>query len=222
MNIDDLIKLYEKKKQKYGKNAYRYLSELLAEAKKQHKKDFVKIDHEQSWRSFKGHNLEKLIEYIIIDEIRDLGLDVVNGNSLERKLSENLSEELAKVKINILVDFGEFGFHLPDADIIIFEPYTSKVIAILSSKVTLRERIAETGYWKIKLAANKITNHIKVFFVTLDEDGTLTFKNPVKKGRAIAETDIDCSYVLSEANIQETKKVKTFDKFINDLKKLIK
>jgi type II restriction enzyme len=75
-----------------------------------------------------------------------LGLKIVNGASLERTLINNLSDELAKVKRNLLVDFGEFGAHLPDVDIIIYEPKTSKIIAVLSSKVSLRERIAQTGY----------------------------------------------------------------------------
>ena len=97
-----------------------------------------------------------------------------------------------------------------------------KVIAILSSKVTLRERIAQTGYWKMKLASDKVTEHIKVYFVTLDEDGTLTLKKPVKKGRAIVETDLDGSYILSEMAIEESDKVKMFDKFIEDLNTLIK
>ncbi|MFH0924896.1 MAG: hypothetical protein V1872_04575 [bacterium] len=65
MNIKDLIKLYDKKKERYGIEAYRYISNLLAEAKTQHEKDFNGTDHEQSWRAFKGKNLEKLIEYII-------------------------------------------------------------------------------------------------------------------------------------------------------------
>jgi len=92
---------------------------------------------------------------------------------------------------------------------------------IIFSKVTLRERIAQSGYWKLKLASDKVTEHIKVYFITPDEDGTLTIKSPVKKGRAIVEADLDGSYVLSEETIEESEKVKTFDKFIADLKKLI-
>jgi len=221
MTINDLITLYEKKKEKFGKEAYRHISNLLREAKEQHKKDFQGDDHEQSWRAFKGKNLEKLIEFIIVDEVRSLGLEVVNGNSLERTDGENLSKEMNLVKRNLLIHYGEFGSHLPDVDIIIFNPKTSKVIAVLSSKVTLRERIAQTGYWKIKLASDEVTKHIKVYFVTPDEDGTLTVKFPSKKGRAIVEVDLDGSYVLSETNIEESKKVKMFDKFIDDLKKLI-
>lgn len=222
MTINDLIDLYNKKKEKYGKEAYRHISNLLREAKAQHKKDFEGNDHEQSWRAFKGKNLEKLIEYIITDEVRELNLEVVNGNSLERTNGNNLTKELGMVKRNLLIDYGEFGSHLPDVDIIIYNPTNSKVVAVLSSKVTLRERIAQTGYWKIKLASDKVTQHIKVYFVTPDEDGTLTIKNPAKKGRAIVEVDLDGSYVLSETNIEESVKVKMFDKFIDDLRNHIK
>ena len=220
MRINDLIKIYNQKKIKFGNEAYRYISNVLAEAKKEHKKDFTGDDHEQSWRAFKGKNLEKLIEYIITDEVRALGLEVVNGNSLERTNSSNLSKELSQVKRNLLIDYGKFGSHLPDLDIIIYKPKTSRVVAVISSKVTLRERIAQTGYWKIKLASDKVTKHIKVYFITPDEDGALTAKKPAKKGRAIAELDLDGSYVLSEANIEESNKVKMFNKFIDDLKAL--
>lgn len=222
MTINDLIKIYETKKQKYGIEAYRHISNVLKEAKEQHKKDFLGKDHEQSWKAFKGKNLEKLIIYIIEDEVKTLGLKVVNGNKLERTREENLSEELALVKRNLLIDYGEFGYHLPDVDIIIYKPKTGKIVVVLSSKVTLRERIAQTGYWKMKLQAQELTKHIRVYFVTPDEDGTLTIKSPTKKGRAIVEVDTDGSYVLSETDIEESDKVKMFDKFIDDLKKLLK
>ena len=222
MTIQDLIKIYEKKKAKYGIEAYRHISNVLTEAKKQHKKDFIGKDHEQSWRAFKGKNLEKLIVHIIEDEVKSLGLRVLDGNKIERTKEKNLDEEFAKVKRNLLIDYGEFGYHLPDVDIIIYEPKTGKVVAVLSSKVTLRERIAQTGYWKMKLLSQDLTKHIRVYFVTPDEDGTLTIKDPAKKGRAIVETDTDGSYVLSETTIEKSSKVKMFDKFIEDLKKLLK
>ncbi len=222
MTFKDLEKLYDKKKMKFGKEAFKHISELLSEAKALHKKDFIGNDHEQSWRAFKGKNLEKLIEYIIEDEVKNIGLDVVNGNSLERTECKNLSQILGKVKRNLLIDYGEFGCHLPDVDIIVFNPKDARVVAVLSVKVTLRERIAQTGYWKLKLASDKQTKHIKVFFITPDEDGTLTQKKPAKKGRAIVEKDLDGSYVLTEAKIKTSKKVKLFDKLVVDLKTIFK
>jgi type II restriction enzyme len=221
MTVDDLFVMYEQKKKTYAEQTYRQISNILSEAKVIHKKDFQGDDHEQSWRAFKGKNLEKLIEYIIKDQVEALGLKIINGNSLERTEITNLSKNLGLVKRNLIVDYGEFGMHLPDVDMVIYEPHTSKVLAVLSSKVTLRERIAQTGYWKFKLSADEATKHIQVYFITPDEDGTLIHKYPPKKGRAIVETDIDGSYVLSEAQIEESEKVKMFDKFIDDLKSLI-
>ena len=97
---------------------------------------------------------------------------------------------------------------------IIYDPKTSKVVAVLSSKV------AQTGYWKIKLASEEVTKHIKVYFITPEEDGTLTIKKPAKKSRIIVEVDTDRAYVLSETDIEESDKVKMFDKFIDDLKSI--
>jgi len=226
MKVSDLIEMYESKKQRFGIDAYKHVSELLSEAKELHRRDFLKNptpqgDHEQSWRAFKGKNLEKLIAYVIKDEVASLGLKLVEGNTLERTRSENLSRELSTVKRNLLIDYGEFGSHLPDVDIIVYEPETSKVIAVISSKVTLRERIAQTGYWKIKLSRDKATEHIRAFFITPDEDKTLEIRTPAKKGRAIVEIDTDGSYVMSETKVQESPKVKMFDKFIDDLKELV-
>jgi type II restriction enzyme len=101
MMIKDLIRLYEQKKNEVGSDAYRFISKILQDAKELHKKDFVGRDHEQSWRAFKGKNLEKLIEHIIVDEVRNLGLDVINGNSLERTSGSNLSKLMSTVKRNL-------------------------------------------------------------------------------------------------------------------------
>jgi type II restriction enzyme len=218
-----LVQLYTNKKEQYGIETYRHISEVLKEAKVLHKEDLMSrgtLDHEQSWRAFKGNNLEKLIVHILTDEIHALGLKVVSGKTLERT-SSKLDEVMDKVKRNVLVDYGDFGMRLPDVDIVIFDPSDSHVLAVVSVKVTLRERIAHTGYWKLKLSNAPVTKDIKVYFITLDEDKTLSIKEPAKKGRAIAETDTDGSYVMTEENIEESDHVKLFDKFIIDIKNII-
>lgn len=83
------------------------------------------------------------------------------------------------------------------------------------------ERIAQTGYWKLKLMNNPLTKGIKVYFMTPDEDCTLAVKIPAKKGRAVVEVDTDGSYVMSENAIEESEHVKTFDKLMVDLKTLL-
>jgi len=225
MKFEDLKELYLQKEEEYGVDTYKYISQLLKEAKVFHKKDWLKNptkggDHEQSWKAFKGKNLEKLIQYMITEEVEDLGLKVVNGNKLEK--SVKLPLELSKVKRNLTIDYGEFGLHLPDVDIIIYNPSSYKVLVVISSKVTMRERIAQTGYWKLKLLQDEATKHIRVYFLTPDEDGTLTFKKPAKKGRAILEVDLDGSYILTEEKIEESNKVKLFEHFIEDLRGLLK
>jgi len=225
MKFEDLKKLYLQKEEQYGVDTYKYVSQILKEAKEFHKKDWLKNptpkrDHEQSWRAFKGKSLEKLIQYIITEEVEDLGLKVINGNKLER--TKKLSLELSKIKRNLAIDYGEFGLHLPDVDIIIYNPSSYKVLVVISSKVTLRERITQTGYWKLKLLQDEATKHIRVYFLTPDEDKTLTFKKPTKKGRAILEVDLDGSYILTEEKLEESNKVKLFEHFIEDLRGLLK
>jgi type II restriction enzyme len=226
MNIRDLIRLYEEKRRKYGDKTYQHISEFLSEVKELHYEDWLKNptpggDHGQSWRAFKGKNYEKLILHIIKKEVESLGLKIVGGNRLEKTMSKNLPLDLNRVKRNLYVDYGEFGPHLPDVDLIIYQPESCKVVAVISSKITLRERIAQTGYWKIKLSDDDLTKHIKVFFVTPDEDDTLLTKKPTKKARAIVEIDTDGAYVMSITQVEESSRVKMFDKFIPDLRKLL-
>lgn len=223
MNFDDLKDMYSARQLVEGVEAYRTVSQLLQDAKERHKQDFLRDkpdgDHEQSWRAFKGKNFEKLIQHIITESIEALGMKVINGNKLER--SRNLPSELSQVKRNLAIDYGEFGLHLPDVDIVVYNPRDRKVIALISSKVTLRERIAQTGYWKLKLLESETTEHIKVYFITPDEDGALTDTYLPKKGRAIVEIDLDGTYVLTEANLEESDKVKLFEHFIEDFRQVI-
>jgi type II restriction enzyme len=226
MNTKDVIRLYEEKRRVHGADAYKHVSELMVEIKELHHKDWLKKptkarDHEQSWRAFKGKNFEKLILHIVRREVEELGLRIASGNTLERTMGKNLSPELNRVKRNLLVDYGKLGSHLPDIDLVVYHPRSCKVLAVISSKITLRERIAQTGYWKIKLSDDDLTKHIRVLFVTPDEDGTLSTRKPAKKGRAIVEADTDGAYVLTKSAVQESHKVKMFNKLIPDLKKLL-
>ena len=79
MNFEDLKRLYLKKREQLGAATYKHISELLKEVKELHKQEWLKHptpsgDHEQSWRAFKGKNLEKLILFIIEVDVKDLGL----------------------------------------------------------------------------------------------------------------------------------------------------
>jgi type II restriction enzyme len=95
------VQLYEKKKELYGVDTYCHISEILKEAKSFYKAYFItqgKTDHEQSWRAFKGKNLEKLVVHILADEVRELGLKISSGNTLERASSAQPDEIFDTVK----------------------------------------------------------------------------------------------------------------------------
>ncbi|MEO0196558.1 MAG: hypothetical protein ABIL89_01775 [candidate division WOR-3 bacterium] len=67
-------------------------------------------------------------------KLRKIGFEVIKGSKLEK----------ADNKLGV-VDFGEFGMHLPDADLVVYEPKKCKPIAIISSKATI-------GMLSLKLA----------------------------------------------------------------------
>lgn len=220
---DKLKKQILEKVEKRGLNA---LPSILNDVRDEYISEAEKYgikDPEQSWKSFEGNLLEDVILKCINKEIEKAGLKlkVEKGRSLERTEYAKLEECLSSVKKELVVNYGKFGFHLPDADLIIYDPKECKPIAVISSKATLRERIAQTAYWSIKLKQGNVTRNIKVLFITLDEDKDLKLKEPAKKGRAIAEIDIDCTYVITDDKIEESDKVKKIDKFFDDLKKFV-
>lgn len=221
-NCEDVINLYKEVERDRGKEAYKYVSIVFEEAKIAHKEDFLKRkpngNHEQSWHRFIGNCFEKLLQFILQGLIEEFGLEIVSGNKLDKN---NLSQKFDAVKRNVVVDFGEFGMQLPDADIVIFDPKDYRVIAIVSSKTSLAERVAQTGYWKFKLLESPNTKHIKAYLITTDNKKDLTKKNPAKKSRIIAEVELDGSYVLTQDDVEESDKVKLFEHFIQDFKKVI-
>ena len=220
---EDVKNLYKEMERTKGAEAYKYISEVFEQAKGPHKENFLRRNpegnHEQSWHRFKGSCFEKLLQYIIIESIEKLKLNVINGDKLER--SRRLSQQLDTVKRNLAINYGEFGLRLPDADIVIYNPEDSQIIAIISSKTSLAERVAQTGYWKIKLLESENTKHIKVYLITPDANEDLTKMNPAKKSRVIAEVELDGTYVLTEEALEESDKVKLFEHFIEDFKQFI-
>ena len=220
-SFEDLKNLYDEMQEREGEEAYKYVHKLLQEAQVLHEAYLAKHkpekDKGQSWRSFKGKNFEKLLQYIITSSIEALGLEVVNGSKLT---SMRLSQRLDTVKQNVVINYGEFGLQLPDADIVVYNPENYQVIAVISSKTSLRERVAQTGYWKSKLLENEATAHIKVYLITPDTKDLMK-RSPAKKPRIIAEVELDGTYVLTEENLEESDKVKLFGHFIADLKQVI-
>ena len=217
--VDDIKNEIKKKMKEKGIES---LSEVLEVARQKYVKEISQFgikDPEQSWKPFKGSIIEEIILESLIIEVEKVGLKAIKGSELEKEESK-LNECLSKVKRSVVVDYGEFGMHLPDADIVMYDPEKCRALAVISSKATLRERVAQTGYWFLKLKGSRVTENIKAFFITLDEDGDLIVKHPAKKGRAIAEIDTDGTFVITNNIIDESKKVKKFGKFLEEVKKL--
>ena len=213
--FEELMSLYRKRLES-NPRAYEEISDILEEMKPRHRADAIRrgiSDVEQSWRAWKGKNYERFVRDIVASSIEaQLPLKVISGSILERR---TVDIELSRVKRNLLVDFGEHGSFLPDADIVVYSPSDGTVKAIISCKVTLRERIAQSGFWKLRLLADEVTEHIKVLFVTPDEDSTL-ISDRANKSKAIALHELDGTYVLRKG-VSEKPHLKALDQIVEEL-----
>ncbi|HPW67034.1 MAG TPA: BsaWI family type II restriction enzyme [Salinivirgaceae bacterium] len=213
MKFIELQKLYDKKKTLYGRNAYRHIPEVLKEAKVLHKKEFKGNNHERSWRIFMGRNLAKLIEYAITNKVKNMGLDIVSCNTLNRLEITTKSIKLGRVKRYLAIDYGEDnGCRLPDVDIVIFNPKNYETIAVLSVNVTLRERVSPTD-WERRLAADKFTEYVKVYFLSLYKIAASSKNNTSKHRKDLIESNLEDDYPVE--------KVKKLDKLILELQVIL-
>ncbi len=173
----------------------------------------------KSWRAAEGSTFRERIRHIITDLIEKLGMKVVNRYALEK--SGTLSKELEDVKQHLTIDYGEFNSYLPNIDFVIYTPENSRVIALISCAVNLKNRIIEKAYWKRKLQADKNKVSIKFYLITADIDETLKIIYLPNRERVIAEIELDGTYVLTAEALEESDKVKLFEHFIEDLKQVI-
>ena len=173
----------------------------------------------ESWRASKGKTFRERIRDVITPSIEKLGLKVILRYDLVK--STTLSEELESVKRHLTVDYGKFHSEIPYIDIVIYDPEDLHVVAVIRCAVNLKNQINKIGYWKLKLQTDEDTSTIKFYLVTADLDGTLKITDVPQKGRTIVETDLDGTYVLTKEDLQESDKVKLFEHFIDDFKKVI-
>lgn len=133
----------------------------------------------------------------------------------------------------LAVKYGEYLL-LPDTDMVIVDydfadPWKSEVLAIVSCKTSLRERIAQACYWKLKLLSSDVTKNTHVFLATTDNDEDFFIRNKVNYGgksrnRIIAEYELDGIYILREdfKKEWESSKVKRYERIFDDLVKIFK
>lgn len=206
---------------------HKYFFEILDETKEKFQKQY-NDKNGQKWRNESGTMLELLVLYFIYNEIKKIGYEITTDEELENAKGGILE----KVGHNIVIKYGKY-YVFPDGDIIVFNPKTAEVKAIISCKASLRERFAQTLYWKLKLFLNDRTQNIKMYFITVDKEWNVEktgFKKPAldiqngkepTKPRILLEYEMDGVYVTRDLK-GESNKVKMFDKFIEDLKAITK
>lgn len=218
MTFEKIKKIYlSKKKNSINHN---FIKEIFDEIKLEYKKEKRKEgkDANQSWNSWSGKALQGLIKFIVEDFIFSLKfpIGITDDDSLRKK---KLPVDLDKVRRNIEIFYDSYSI-IPDADIIIYDKSSYKIIAVLSCKASLRERVAQSAYWKLKFQYNDTTKDILYYLLSTDNDGDfVNVGEYISRDRVIVEYgEIDKAYIFRD--IPESEKVKNFSKIFDDLKLL--
>lgn len=189
---------------------------------------------EQSWHSYIGHKFQNIIYSILKGYFHKLKLQGTEFKNFE-VLKENEIKKNDIIFRKLAVKYGEYLL-LPDSDMAIvkfadLDPWNSEIIAIISCKTSLRERIAQACYWKLKLVSSNVTRNIKVFLATADNDEDFVIKsrrkesfNGKSRDRIISEYELDGVYILKEDFKEkwESSNVKRYERIFQDLLNLFK
>jgi len=203
---------------------YNFIGKLFKDVEQQYKQECITrgIEHsQQSWNAWSGKNLQKLITELVQEHISNSQFPVAQTSDDELK-SKNLNEELDLVKRNITVFYSHYSL-LPDADIIVYSKRKKdkcKIICVFSAKASLRERVAQSAYWKIKLTQAIGTKHILYYLISTDYDRDFDFKNglPQRDRIIVEEGELDGAYIFRD--VTESLRVKNFSKIFSNLEKL--
>ncbi|MCK4339321.1 MAG: hypothetical protein KAW92_13085 [Candidatus Cloacimonetes bacterium] len=218
IDLDYIKKRYYKLKKK--NEGYDFIGKIFKEIEERYKSEAEKRgkNPQQSWNSWSGKALQNLItellkEHIISSEYK---VNLTSDDALRRK---KLSKELDQVRRNIEVFYSKYSI-VPDADIIVYSELDFKVICVFSCKASLRERVAQAAYWKIKLTQSDGTKNIFYYLVSTDKDKDFEIKKgELSRNRIIVEEgELDGAYILRE--IPESSRVKNFSNIFNDLNRI--
>ncbi len=198
------------------------------------KDQYVQQYNEQSWHSYVGNRFQAVIHAILRGYVKRLKDEDADYRGVE-VLTEGQVKRNEILMRKMVVKYGEDFYLLPDADSVIAwldsdEAWNSAVLAIVSCKTSLRERIAQACYWKVKLLSSDITKGIRVFLATTDNDNDFIIRDGRERfegkhrNRVMAEYELDGVYILRDSFelAWESKKVKRFDKMLDDLAAILK
>lgn len=240
----DKLKTYFEKKINTALKGKKPLAvgDRLAELLKDSEEDIVKLVTPRAVKKWASKETLPMWEKFLkndqmILELREIGKSIANsmrpiaGNNFAIWVSKVLNKAFENEKVPLRAETtGETKKALneainkfskknknfkPDIDLVIVKSPNSKVIAIISAKTTLAERIMQTISWNNYL--DKLSPEIrgiKLFLVTAWE----TFdKESANKERV---QQLDGVYVCNP-NVKEYKNIKKFSKIVADLKALL-
>jgi len=146
---------------------------------------------DQAWKTCKG----SLYEYAVFRYIQNI---VENDDILKDKIIVMMGDEaLISHKDQIVI--RNWCDIFPDVDILIIDKQTNSVIAILSCKTSLRERLTETAFWKRELEKTRDITEIKLVFVTTDKDNELR----TETNRYILLHVVDYTFITNQEKYDE-------------------
>jgi hypothetical protein len=189
-------------------------------------------DAEQSWHVFIGNSFQNLVYAIL----KGYFVNLKKQNRIFENLQILKESEVNKNDIimrKLAIRYGDYLL-LPDTDMVIAncmteDPWKSEVLAIVSCKTSLRERIAQACYWKLKLLSCDTTKNVKVFLATTDNDDDFVLRKTKdeylggrSRNRIIAEYELDGVYILREdfINSWESQKVKRYEHIFEDMRSI--
>lgn len=191
-------------------------------------------DAEQSWHVFIGNSFQNLVYAILKGYFANLKKQDGTFRNLEVLKESELNRNDIIVR-KLAIRYGDYLL-LPDTDMVIAnctieDPWKSEVLAIVSCKTSLRERIAQACYWKLKLLSSDTTKNVKVFLTTTDNDNDFVLQENRQgsfggksRNRIIAEYELDGVYILREDFVRtwENQKVKRYECIYDDLVRIFK
>jgi hypothetical protein len=194
-----------------------------------YKEAYIKNISSQSWNSFIGNVFEDLVYYVLKHYISQLNLKKGFENISLFTESEIDKNDFLHQKLSI--KYGPKERILPDTDMALVDFYPfdqgrSEIVAIISCKTSLRERIAQACYWKLKLLSSDATKQVRVFLATSDNDEDFALKQNGQRSRdrIIAEWELDGVYILRGdfKHEWESDKVKHYEKIFDDIVQIFK
>jgi len=143
--------------------------------------NYIENSFNQAWKSCKG----KLYEYVVYNYIKE----ILKKNSIS-SISVNRESELENNKKST-IQIHNWDEIMPDTDLVLEK--NDKILAILSCKTSLRERLTETAFWSYILKARN-ENNIEIVFITTNKDDELQYKN----NRYIIQHVVDATLITNK------------------------